>query len=71
MDTARITQQQPCLVFLHPAAANSPDKVREIYNATGLVAVAGLNSHAAELIPAGTRSPDPFTPGPNGGGAAA
>lgn len=69
MDTARIKQH--CLVFLHPAAANSPEKVREIYNATGLVAVAGLNSHAVELIPSKAQMPGPFSTGPHGGGSAA
>lgn len=67
MDTA---QHHPaatrCLVFLHPAAASNPKIIREIHAATGLIAVAGGNSHAANLVR--TTPPDS---GPWDGGSAA
>lgn len=58
MDTA---QHHPaahrCLVFLHPAAASNPQIIRDIHAATGLIAVAGGNPHAARLVRRSETSP--------------
>lgn len=67
MDTAQHKPAAPrCLIFLHPAVAGNPEVVRSIHAATGLVAVVGLNTHAAELI-----SIEPPPEGPWDGGSAA
>lgn len=51
MDTAQHHPAAPrCLVFLHPAAASNPQIIRDIHAATGLIAVAGGNPHAARLV---------------------
>src|SRR5690606_11656251 len=51
MDTAQHhTAATRCLVFLHPAAASNPQIIREIHAATGLIAVADGNPHAARLV---------------------
>lgn len=50
MNTASQPATTNCLVFLHPAAASSPDVIRNIHAATGLTAVAGNNPSAATLV---------------------
>lgn len=67
MDTA---QHHPaascCLVFLHPAAAGNPDRIRQIHAATGLVAVVAQGGRSVSLI-----QPNQEPDGPWDGGSAA
>lgn len=66
MDTAKHHPAASCcLVFLHPAVAGNPDRIREIHAATGLIAVVSSSGHAVSLIP--IQQPD----GPWDGGSAA
>jgi hypothetical protein len=58
-----MNQTQPCRIYLHPTAANSPEKIQAVIARTGLAIVIGGNSKAAALTPATpTNDQDDFGP---------
>jgi hypothetical protein len=57
-----MNQTQPCRIYLHPTAANSPEKIQAVIARTGLAIVIGGNSQAAALKPHTTPTQDDFGP---------